>query len=53
MCTASNHASWVAVGPARLISTIEALAVLLGLKLFHGDDVRSAPARNPDDTVVN
>ena len=31
--------------PARIMSTIDALAVLMGLKLFHKDDVRSAPAR--------
>ena len=31
--------------PARVISTIEALAVLMGLKLFHGDEAQGAPAR--------
>ena len=29
--------------PARVIPTIEALAVLMGLKLFYGDDARRAP----------
>ena len=31
--------------PAGVMSTIEALVVLMGLKLLHGDDARSAPAR--------
>ena len=31
--------------PARVISTIEALAVLMGLKPFHGDEAHVAPAR--------
>ena len=31
--------------PARVISTIEALAVLMGLKLFHGDEAQDAPTR--------
>ena len=31
--------------PARVISTIEALAVLMGLKLFYGDEAQVAPAR--------
>ena len=31
--------------PARVISNVEALAVLMGLKLFHGDEAQGAPAR--------
>ena len=31
--------------PARVISTIEALAVLMGLKLFYGDEAQSAHTR--------
>ena len=31
--------------PARVISTIEALAVLMGLKLFYGDEAQGAHAR--------
>ena len=44
---------WIFERSARVISTIEALAVLMGLKLFYGGEAQVASARNTDDPIVH